>query len=271
MRSISEIEKEEFEVVDRLSRALPSGKRAGLIRRREELRVEKAALLAKLPNVLRKSAEDKPMQTDLVKAIAEAIRRVQKEPAVKDRPNAESPDAALGDEAKPQNQFEAAWVAPSNIRGQSIHTSAGMMRIPRHGVVMTRAPIGHNEKSCQCVDCGLHRELAGRGFRRQQAKKAGAELALDQIKALHAAGAQKSAVISAILRRDPSRELAAKTTPNDNDFLRWLGDRAAKASGEPVPSEPARSPRDHYRARLIAAGYSPEYADQVIGAPQPTA
>ena len=78
------------------------------------------------------------------------LRKVGTGPLDRDRPNALHPDAVVGSKIEP-----TMFRAPRELCGLTIHTCAGMIAVPAHGVVATHPD--HSE---------LHAELAGRGFAR---------------------------------------------------------------------------------------------------------
>jgi hypothetical protein len=202
---------------------------------------------------------------------AEPFGKVGKEPTPRDAARMPQnqdrlePDNFLGDKAPEQNQFEeAVYSAPMNIRGQRIYGPAGHMDVPPHGQVRVRAAVGHDEGSCDCVDCKVAQDLRSRGFRRHQSKRSGAELALDQIKALHRAGAQKSAVIQSVLKADPSRALAMATTPTDKILEQWLGKRNAANNVRDFDTPVASwTPKTEYIRRLRERGYTLLEAEKI--------
>lgn len=128
MTTLSEIENLEFRCIDLLTKAMPAASRRKLSAALDSLRATKRKMLAANPSVLRK---------------------LHTGPAPKDKPNALHPDATLGSAVEPK-----VFRAPAELCGMTIHTVAGMIAVPNHGVVETHPD--HAE---------LHQELRGRGFR----------------------------------------------------------------------------------------------------------
>lgn len=153
--------------------------------------------------------------------------------------------------------------APSNLHGTKLHNITGDG--PLHGQVVPRDGIVHAHES----DTEMHEHLRAAGFRQMRPSEEASRMegkALASIATVLKQGAAKAAVVDAILRRDPSRQLAMKTTPNGStDVWAFFAKRnAANNTRDPiVPSEPARSPRDHYVERLIERGYSRLQAGQI--------
>jgi hypothetical protein len=211
---------------------------------------------------------DQALIDAIVKALAPIVAKVNKEPAPKNAPNAPSPDAAIGgglgsgpdQEARNSSigQFElSAWRAPMELRGSTIHTSAGALQVPSHGVVQTRSTDDHDDK-CDCVGCGMHKELKGRGFRRMQSKKSASEVVYDDIKSVLKAGTAKSQVMDHARHLDKTGALAAQISP---DLGRWLFDRAQKNSNE--APQTSWTPRDVYVEKLMQRGYSRLEAERI--------
>lgn len=226
--------------------------------------------------------------TDIVQLIAEAVRkalppetlqRVGRETIVRDRPNAPSPDEALHGSGygsgpsmpegvnggMPQMEL-AAWRAPMELRGSTIHTSAGMMQVPSHGIVHTRSTDDHDQR-CNCAACGVNKELAGRGFRRQQSKKSASEIVEDDIRAILKAGAAKGQLMDHTRHVDKTGSLAAEVTRRTGDVDAWLHARAMKNSGEPVQT--SYTPKAEYIKNLRARGYSLVQAERIADGKEP--
>jgi hypothetical protein len=192
---------------------------------------------------------------EIAVAKAMAAQKVTNGPAERDAPNAPMPDDAIAG-GLPQHEL-AAWRAPSELRGGTIHTAAGMMQVPGHGVVHTRATDDHEDK-CDCAGCAVNKELRGRGFRRMQAKKSAVELVGDQIKEVLAGGTARGRAMDLLRNADRSGAVAAQA---GGDVMRWLSKR--NEANFPQPEMTRWTPRDCYIERLMAKGYSRAESERI--------
>ena len=226
MVSLTEIQELIFRCVDALSRAMPAARRERLTKGLAALRVAERDYLASHPNILRKASGEgsyEQFQRDL--AAAKLGREAP--PA----PNAPTPA-----------ENETVYRAPENLRGLTLHTVAGMLEIPGHGIVSIAArPDGHDDK-CECAKCSMHRDLRGRGFREQHARKSASAVALEGIRDVHRLGRARAIAVAAVGK--------ARGVDAGDDVGAWLHDRAAKAG---VPSETRRPQYD-------GPGPAPQYA-----------
>lgn len=178
MTSLADIEKLEHQCVDVMARADTTAVQRGeLAETLAKIRALKREYLTAHPAVLRKGSA-----------------KLHTAQAERDRPNAPSPDAMLGSDP-------LAFRAPQDLTGLTIHTVAGMIRVPASGIVEAAA---HH--------VALHSELVGRGFRQLYGVDRFARCATG----------------------DPVQMFArAALQPIGGDLLRGLGDRAEKASAVP--------------------------------------
>jgi hypothetical protein len=179
--SLATIENLEYRAVALLAGFLRPADRTSVEKSLDDLRVAKRRLLGANPGILRK---------------------VTREPAAGDRPNAAqpTPDGSNG-------VAERVFRAPKELHGLSIHTCRGAIAVADHGIVTTA---GSHED--------LHAELRGRGFKEmRQVDRAGK--CLD--------GSDPSAAF----HRSRLRPIGGV------DVLRGLSDRACKAAVAVLPSE----------------------------------
>ena len=148
MVSLTEIQELIFRCVDALSRPMPAARRERLTKGLAALRAAEGDYLASHKDVLCKSSTEgswEQFERDLA--------------AVKQGRNAAPP--------KPSpvpTENETVYRAPENMRGLTLHTVAGMLTVPDHGIVHIAArPNGHDDK-CDCAKCSMHRDFAGAGF-----------------------------------------------------------------------------------------------------------
>ena len=115
-----------------------------------------------------------------------------------------------------------AYRSPKELEGMRIYTVGGHLDIPGHGVVHIAAPPdGHDEDKCDCVHCGMARELKGRGFREMRARKSAAAVALDAIRDIHRDGRARQIAVGIIGKQ--------RGVDAGDDVATWLHDRAAQA------------------------------------------
>jgi hypothetical protein len=89
--------------------------------------------------------------------------------------------------------------------------------------------------------------------------------ALASIYGLLKQGALKSDVVRAVLRRDPSRELANRALPNNNDVSQWFAKRnSLNNQRDPVPPGTSWTPRDERRKFLLSQGYTMGEIDRML-------
>ena len=226
MVSLKEIQELIFRTVDVLSREIPAAKRDRLEKGLVALRAAERDYLMSHPSVLAKASAEgswEQFQLDLA--------------AVKQGRNAAPP--------KPSpvpTENETVYRAPENMRGLTLHTVGGMLPVPDHGIVHVAArPNGHDDK-CDCAKCSMHRDLKGRGFREQHARKSAEASALDAIRGVHRAGRARQIAVGVVGK--------ARGTDAGDDVTRWFQDRAAQAG---VPSEERLPQYD-------GPGPAPEYA-----------
>jgi len=177
--SLARIEELEFQLVGQLA----DGDLSNVDRQKAQsaltkLRELKKAWLADHPDILRKAS------------------KIHTEPHRRDRGNALDPDDTLGSKPSP-----LALRAPNQLRNMTIHTVAGMIRVPDHGVIEVHPD--HTE---------LHAELRGRGFR--------------QLHGVDAFGKASTAAV-AMFRPDRLTVIGA-----DEGFLRAMHRRADTALAE---------------------------------------
>ena len=205
MVSLTEIQKLIFKCVDALSRDLPAAKRDRLEKGLAELRAAEGDYLASHKDVLCKSSTEgswEQFERDLA--------------AVKQGRNAAPP--------KPSpvpTENETVYRAPENMRGLTLHTVGGMLPVPDHGIVHVAArPNGHDDK-CDCAKCSMHRDLKGRGFREQHARKSSSEAALEEIRDIHRAGHARQIAVGIIGKQ--------RGTDAGDDVGKWFHDRGSQS------------------------------------------
>jgi len=206
--SLARIEELEFQLVDQLAHGdLSNVDRQKAQSALTKLRELKKAWLADHPDILRKAS------------------KIHSEPLPRDRGNALNPDDTLASKPSP-----LAFRAPAELRGLTIHTVAGMILVPDHGVIEVHPD--HTE---------LHAELRGRGFRQ-----------------LHGVDAVGKASTAAVAMFRPS---ALKIIGENDDFLRALGRRA-----DTVPSEKRQVVWDGPGPRAVYATSGAEFRKIYFGA-----
>ena len=229
MVDLKEIQELIFRTVDALSsQILSATKRDRLTKGLAALRSAERDYLAQHSSVLSKSAGEGSYDAFLAD-----LRRVKSMPG--------PAPAAPTDATLPANHESRAWRAPKELAGMRIHTSAGFIDVPPHGVVNTSAPVGHDEDRCDCVSCTLHKELRGRGFKEMRARKSAGEVALDQIREVHRLGKARQIAVGIVSKQRADA---------GDDVGNWLHNRAAKAG---IPSEERLPQYD-------GPGPSPQYA-----------
>ena len=116
---------------------------------------------------------------------------------------------------------ETVYRAPENMRGLTLHTVGGMLPVPDHGIVHVAArPNGHDDK-CDCAKCSMHRDLKGRGFREQHARKSSSEAALEEIRDIHRAGHARQIAVGIIGKQ--------RGTDAGDDVGKWFHDRGSQS------------------------------------------
>jgi hypothetical protein len=203
---------------------------------------------------------------EIIKAVAAAVAKamapttkVVNGPLPRDAGNAPSPDNALPEGLNggmPQLEL-AAWRAPAELRGMAIGTAGGMMQIPPHGIVHTKANDDH-EDVCDCAGCAVNKELRNRGFRRQQSVKRASEIIGDEIRAVLASGAAKGRAMDAARNLDKTGALAAEV---GGDVMRWLSKR--NEANFPQPEVTRWTPKEVYIEKLMVKGYSRLEAEKI--------
>jgi hypothetical protein len=108
--SLAVIENLEYRAVALLAGYLRPDDRATVEKSLDALRIAKGRLLASNPSLLRK---------------------LGREPAERDRPNAKNPDSLLGSNGVDERVFRA----PGELHGLSIFTCRGQINIPDHGII----------------------------------------------------------------------------------------------------------------------------------------
>jgi hypothetical protein len=206
-------------------------------------------------------------QAEIIKAIelavakAMATTKVQREPPPRDMPNAPMPDIALaGDDlagGMPQLEL-AAWRAPAELRGMTIHTAAGAMQVPSHGVVQTRLCQASGGECGNCLACAVHKELRGRGFSRMQSVKRASEIVGDEIRAVLASGTARGRAMDAARNLDKTGALAAEAGA---DVTRWLSKR--NEMNFPQPEVTRWTPREEFIARMVKRGHTLRDAEKL--------
>jgi hypothetical protein len=133
MTTLSDVEVLEYRIIDVRSRpSCTPADTAVLDRMLEKVRGLKREYLSRHAEVLRKGAA-----------------KLHTTPLDRDAPNAKNPDSMLSSASGP-----LAFRAPPELAGLVLHTVAGAIAVPDHGVIEVAAH--HLE---------LHSELRGRGFR----------------------------------------------------------------------------------------------------------
>jgi hypothetical protein len=162
----------------------------------------------------------------LLAANPTVLRKVRAEPAPKDRPNAAMPDAMLGSDP-------LIFRAPRDLVGLVLHTIAGAISVPDHGIV--EAAAHHTE---------LHAELLGRDFR--------------QLHGVDRFG--KSAT------GDPVQMFVrGRLQPIGGDLLKSLGNRAEKASAVPTETRQLRCRNSPTRCAPDRGHAAPARAEPLRG------
>ncbi len=239
MVSLKEIQELIFRTVDALSsQILSATKRDRLTKGLAALRSAERDYLMSHPSVLAKASAEgswEQFQLDLA--------------AVKQGRNAAPP--------KPSpvpTENETVYRAPENMRGLTLHTVGGMLPVPDHGIVHVAArPNGHDDK-CDCAKCSMHRDLKGRGFREQHARKSAGAAALDAIRDVHRAGRARAIAVQLV-----GKQRGAKA---GDDIGAWLH---ARGSQPGIMSETRIENLDGPRPALTYCASAAEFHKRYYG------
>lgn len=227
--SLSEIEALEYRALSTLTgnSNLKPDARTRLVKALAQLRVLKKAWLAEHPSVLRKASGEgsyEQFQRDLAAA----------------KLGRELPPRSIPKAVPTEN--ETVYRAPENLRGLTLHTVSGMLTVPDHGIVhIASRPDGHADE-CECAKCSMHRDLRGRGFREQHARKSASEAALEEIRDIHRLATARQIAVQLIGKQHNSAA--------GDDIGAWLHARGSQAG---ISSETRQPQYD-------GPGPAPQYA-----------